>query len=160
MVYLLNYISFSKKEAREILKKELNWEYYGGKHHESRYTKFIQSYLLPVKFNLDYRKATLSSQICAGEICREKALELLQQPIYNPDEVDREKKFVAKKLDISPDELEEIIQLPPKTYRDYPNNEKKLEFFYNLYRKFFERAAPTWLLFSKAKNSAALEEQL
>ena len=160
MIYLLNYIRFSKTEAREILKKELNWENYGGKHHESRYTKFIQSYLLPVKFNLDYRKATLSSQICAGEICREKALELLQQPIYNPDEVEREKKFVAKKLDISPAELEEIIQLPPKTYRDYPNNEKKLEFFYNLYRKYFERIAPTWLLFSNAKKSVALEQQL
>ena len=160
MVYLLNYISFSKTEAREILKKELNWEYYGGKHHESRYTKFIQSYLLPVKFNLDYRKATLSSQICAGEICREKALEMLQQPIYNPEEVEKEKRFVAKKLDINLCELEQIIQLPPKTYRDYPNNEKKLEFFYRLYRKFFDKIALTWWLIIKLKNSVALEEQL
>ena len=120
----------------------------------------MQSYLLPVKFNLDYRKATLSSQICAGEICRGKALELLQQPIYNPAEVEREKKFVAKKLDISVNELEEIIQQPPKTYRDYPNNEKKLEFFYSLYRRIFDKAGMTGWFMLKLKNSAALNEQL
>lgn len=139
IIYLLNYITFSKTEAKEILKNELHWEYYGGKHYESRYTKFVQSFLLPVKFNLDYRKATLSSQICAGEICRSEALELLKKPVYNPAEVEREKNFVAKKLDISVNELESIIQLPPKTYRDYPNSEKKLQFFYRLYRKFFDK---------------------
>ena len=160
MIYLLNYINFSKSEAKQILTSELNWQYYGGKHHESRYTKFVQSYLLPVKFKLDYRKATLSSQICAGEICRAKALDLLQQPMYNPEEVEKEKKFVAKKLDISLGELEDIIQLPPKTYRDYPNNEKQLQFFYRLYRKFFDKIAPTWLFFNKAKTSVILDEQL
>ena len=160
MIYLLNYINFSKTEAKEILKTELTWEYYGGKHHESRYTKFVQSYLLPVKFNLDYRKATLSSQICAGGICRTKALELLEKPAYNPEEVEKEKKFVAKKLDISLDELEEIIRQPPKTYRDYPNNEKKLEFFYRLYRKIFDKVGFTGWFMLKLKNSVTLNEQL
>jgi hypothetical protein len=144
MVYILNYISFSKTEAKEILEKELHWRYYGGKHHESRYTKFIQSYFLPVKFNIDYRKATLSSQICAGEISREQALQLLEKPLFNPEEVDREKKFIAKKLEISTSELDQILELPAKTYRDYPNNEEKLEFFYGLYRKFFNKALLSW----------------
>ncbi len=151
MVYLLNYISFSKSHAKAILEKELHWRYYGGKHHESHYTKFIQSYFLPLKFNLDYRKATLSSQICAGEISRPDALELLKKPGYSPEEVEKEKKFVAKKLDISCIELDEIIRLPSKSYRDYPNNEEKLEFSYRLYRKFFNKMAFTWWPMIKLK---------
>jgi hypothetical protein len=62
-----------------------------GKHHESRFTKFVQSYLLPKKFNLDYRKATLSSQICTGDITREKALEALKAPLYNEEDVEGKK---------------------------------------------------------------------
>jgi hypothetical protein len=161
IIYLLNYIRFSKTEAKEILNRQLHWEYYGGKHYESRYTKFIQSYLLPVKFNLDYRKATLSSEICSGETCRAKALEMLQIPVYNPEEVEREKKFIAKKLDVSLSELNEIIQLPPKTYRDYPNNEKTLDFFYRLYRKFFDKITLAWLIVIRLKSfMAAWDRQL
>jgi N-acetyl sugar amidotransferase len=143
MVYLLNYVHFSKAEAKEVLEEKLNWRYYGGKHYESRYTRFIQSYLLPLKFNLDYRKATLSSQICAGEIGREAALAQLNQPI-NEGEIEKEKNFVAKKLGISRQELEDIIQLPSKSYRDYPNNEGKLEFLYRLYRNYFSGLKLSW----------------
>ena len=57
----------------ELLKNELGWKYYGGKHYESRYTRFIQSYLLFEKFGIDYRRATLSAQICIGDVSREQA---------------------------------------------------------------------------------------
>lgn len=137
MVYILNYFDYNKQEAMQVLKDELNWQYYGGKHYESRYTKFIQSYLLPVKFNLDYRKATFSSQICAGKLTRPQALEQLKQPTFREAEIRADKEFVSKKLAISKDELEAIIASPPKTYRDYPNDEKKLNIVYNTYRKFF-----------------------
>lgn len=137
MVYLLNYFSFSKDEAMSLLMKELKWRYYGGKHYESRYTKFIQSYLLPVKFNLDYRKATLSSQICDGKISREEALQIIAKPSYNPLEIEEDKEYVSKKLGLSKEELEQIIKLPPKTYKDYPNDEVKLEFIYKVYRRIF-----------------------
>ena len=34
------------------------------------------------------------------------------------------------------DEFEEILNLPPKSYKDYPNDEKWLTFIYNLYKKY------------------------
>lgn len=137
IIYPLNYISFSKEEALAFLTSHMNWRHYGAKHYESRYTKFVQSYLLPKKFNIDYRKATFSSQICAGTMTRPQALEELKQPLYNEDEVEREKNFIAKKLDLTRDELEDLLNLPPKSYRDYPNNQKKLSFLYKMYRKLF-----------------------
>lgn len=137
IIYLLNYVPFDKEKAMELLIKELSWKYYGGKHHESRYTKFVQSYLLPHKFNIDYRKATFSSQICAGSIGREEALDLLKTPTYNAATINNDLDYVAKKLRIARNELDHIIASPAKTYRDYPNSEKLLTFFYNLYRKLF-----------------------
>ena len=64
----LNYLNYRKNEAIEILTKELGWQYYGGKHHESRFTKFFQSYYLPFKFHFDKRRAHLSSLIVSGQI--------------------------------------------------------------------------------------------
>jgi N-acetyl sugar amidotransferase len=137
IIYLLNYVDYNKTEAMKVLQEELDWRYYGGKHHESHFTKFVQSYLLPKKFDLDYRKATLSSQICAGETTREMALEELKAPIYNEEDMEREKDYIAKKLSISKEELNKIIELPGKYYDEYPNDEKRLNFIYNVYRKYF-----------------------
>ena len=139
MIYLLNMIPYEKDEAVEFLKKELDWKYYGGKHYESKYTGFIQSYYLFTKFGIDYRRATLSSQICTGEATREKALEILKTLPYTEEKVKEEKIYIAKKLGVSSDELEKIIQLPAKWYIDYPNDEKKLAFIYNTYRKVFKK---------------------
>jgi len=137
IIYLLNYVDYNKADALKILQEEIGWKNYGGKHHESRFTKFVQSYLLPKKFNLDYRKATLSSQICAGEITREKALEALKAPLYNEEDIEREKVYIAKKLGITKQELDNIIELPGKYYSEYPNDEKRLKFIYKVYKKYF-----------------------
>jgi hypothetical protein len=139
ILYPLNYIYFSKEQAIATLEGEVGWRRYGGKHHESRYTKFIQSYLLPVKFGIDYRKATFSSEICFGNLTRQEALERLKQPLYNEEEVKREKVFIAKKLGWSLAEFEAVLNLPPRSFANYPNSKKTLEFFYRLYRRFFIR---------------------
>lgn len=139
IIYILNYIPYAKDETIQLLEKELDWRNYGGKHYESLYTGFIQSYYLYKKFNIDYRRATLSSQIIVGAIKREEALEKLKTLPYKPDKVEKEKEYIAKKLDISLDEFEKIIALPPKWYIDYPNDEKKLSFIYDLYRKIFKK---------------------
>lgn len=136
LVYVLNLVPYSKSDAMKKL-QELGWEYYGGKHYESTITGFIQSYLLPVKFQIDYRRATLSSQICAGEINREEALEILKTPPFAAERVREEKVYVAKKFGISLEEMDAILAAPPRTHRDYPNSERLLEPLYGVYRRFF-----------------------
>lgn len=137
MFYILNYVPFSKEEAIKTLERELNWKNYGGKHYESKFTGFVQSYIQPVKFNVDYRRATFSTQICTGEISREEALKELEKLSYNTDTIEAEKEYVSKKLGISIEEFERIMNEPVKTYKDYPNNEKTLNFLYRLYRAFY-----------------------
>lgn len=134
-VYILNLVPYSKRDAIAKL-QELGWEDYGGKHYESTITGFVQSYLLPVKFQIDYRRATLSSQICAGEITRHEALEILKDPPFDAARIREEKVYVAKKFGISIEEMDAILTAPPRTHRDYPNNERLLEFLYGVYRRF------------------------
>ena len=123
----------------QILQDQLGWRYYGGKHYESKYTGFVQSYIMPEKFGMDYRRATLSTQICTGEVIREAALEELSHKPYDEVKSQEEKEYVCKKLGITVQEFDKIMSEPAKIYRDYPNAEKSLEFIYNIYRKLFKK---------------------
>jgi hypothetical protein len=138
-VYPVNLKVFIKDEAIQLLRKKFDWRSYGGKHHESTYTKFIQSYYLYEKFNIDYRRASLSNQICVGAIDRDWAIEQLRSIPYKPEEIDETKYYIAKKLGVDKDEFERIMRLPPKWYWDYPNDHRLLGFIYDSYRKLFKK---------------------
>ena len=139
IIYPLNFVPFIKDEAIRFLSETYDWRPYGGKHYESTYTRFIQSYYLYEKFKIDYRRATLSTRICVGEITRCRAVEQLRSKPYNPDEINETENYIAKKLSISRDELERIMRLPPKWYWDYPNDERMLGLIYDTYRRLFKR---------------------
>ena len=135
--YPLNYTNYDKDNAREFLKKEFKWEDYGGKHHESKITGFWQSYAMPTKYNMDYRRATYSSQIISGQISRSEALNKLKIVSYDNKAIAKDKDYIAKKYGITVKEFDKYLSLSPKTYKDFPNNKSQIEWFYNLYRKIF-----------------------
>lgn len=137
--YPLNFIDYNKDEARLLLEKELGCKFPERKHHESRYTSFWQSYIMPVKYGFDYRLATFSTQICSNQITRDEALEQLKSLPYNPETVGREKNFICKKLQISSEEFDSILKQPPLTYKDFPNSKKRITFVYNVYRYLFPK---------------------
>lgn len=134
-VYPLNIIQYNKDDAREFLKKEFDWQDYGGKHHESKITGFWQSFVMPTKFNMDYRRATYSSQIVSGQMTRKEALTKIKCLPYNEDSISSDKEYISKKYGITKEEFEEILSARPKTYKDFPNSKKTIEKFYDLYRK-------------------------
>ncbi len=134
-LYILNYINYDKDAAKKFLMEHLGWRDYGGKHHESKITAFWQGYVMKAKFNMDYRRATYSSQICLNQISRAEALEKLKEIPYDEEKVKEDKKYVAKKLGISVGELEGYLQLPPKTYVDFPNNKNFIDACYRFYNR-------------------------
>lgn len=127
-VSILNYIDYNKEEVMNILQDELGWVYYGGKHYESIYTRFFQSYILPVKFNIDKRRGHLSDLIKVGQITREEALKEIENPICSESLQKEDKLFVLKKLGLTNSAFDEIINTEPKTFEYYKNN-------YNLIKK-------------------------
>jgi len=118
----LNWMKYIKKEAKLELSVGLGWKDYGDKHHESRFTKFFQSWYLPVKFGFDKRKAHLSSMINSEQITREEALAELSKAPFDATTLNEDKRFLAKKLGISLDEFGRILAQPVRTWQDYPSN--------------------------------------
>ena len=131
----LDFLPYFKDEAKKTIKNELNWRDYGGKHHESKFTKFFQAHWLPTKFGFDKRKAHLSSLIVSGQMTRDEALKELEKPLYDETELKEDKEFISKKLGISLEEFETIMKQPNKTFLDYPSDYKKDIFFSNLKKK-------------------------
>ena len=126
---------------KKIISNEFGWREYPVKHGESVFTKFYQSYYLPKKFGFDKRRAHLSDQINSGHITRDKALEIIQTPVYkNVDEEKKEYAYVVKKIGLTPQEFETIMTAPVKSHYDYPVDQ--------LYGNLFDRIV---LRFNKIK---------
>lgn len=119
----LDFIAYDKEAAREELTREYGWRDYGGKHSESRFTKFYQESYLPRKYGFDKRRLHLSSLIVSGQMARESALEELSRPIAEPVQLKRDVRFVAKKLGIASEELETLIEASPVPHAAYPNSQ-------------------------------------
>jgi len=124
-VPILNYVPYNKKQAKHVLCRELGWRDYGGKHYESVYTRFFHAYYLPKKFNIDLRRAYISALVVSGQISRDEALSEIEEPPYPSKLMEEEDKaFVMKKLCLSREEFNQIMNSPPKRYTDYANVDK------------------------------------
>jgi len=117
----LNFMPYLKKDAMNELQRIYGWKPYPQKHFESRFTRFFEGYWLPTRFGFDMRRRELSSLILTGQMSRDEALALLEQPPLPPDVAEQEFQFVASKLGISADELRGYLTMPKKFYWDYRN---------------------------------------
>jgi N-acetyl sugar amidotransferase len=120
----LDFIDYNKLEAMRVMGEELGWEYYGGKHYESIYTRFYQGYMLPERFNFDKRRPHLSCLVNGGLMTREQALEEIRKPAIPPAQLAEDRAFVIKKLGIDEAEFGRIMAAPRKTFWDYPSYER------------------------------------
>jgi len=120
----LEFIDYNKFEAKRLLRDELGWRDYGGKHYESRFTKFFQGHYLPEKFGYDKRKAHLSSLIVSGQITRQEALAELQTPLYSSEELEADIAYFCKKLGITRQEYDTVMRAAPHAFTDYPNRQE------------------------------------
>lgn len=117
VIPILNYLPYNQKEVSRQLEKELGWQYYGGHHHESTYTEFIQSYLLPKKFNIDKRKNELSALIRSGQITREEGLDEISIPYkYKIDLIE----YILTKFNLNYEQWEKIYNELPRSFFNYP----------------------------------------
>lgn len=117
----LNLVPFNKKDAENELSEKFGWQPFQHKHHESRFTRFYEDYWLPRRFGYEKRRAHFSSLIMTGQMTREQALERLSKPEMDEHFLEQEFEYVAHKLGISVEELQELFTMPKKTYKDYKN---------------------------------------
>lgn len=122
VIKLLDYVPYIKKDAERELNERFGWQKYDQKHYESRFTRFYESYWTPKKFGYDKRRAYLSSLILTNQMTREEALERIARPELDEETMANEFEYVAKKLDLTVAEFQEIFKGENKSFHDYKNN--------------------------------------
>ena len=135
-IRILDKIKYSKTDAIKVLEDEFGWQYYGGKHYESIFTKFYQSYILPNKFGIDKRLVHLSSLIRNGEITRDEAIKELELPLYDDKTLAEEREYFLKKLGLSDFEFERIMQEEQVDHIKYGSDYINLNKLKKIYRFF------------------------
>jgi len=131
----LYYIDYQKEEAKKMLSLEFGWQWYGGHHMENRFTIFAVNYFYPKRFNVDFRKIEFSGLIRSEQMNREIALEEIQKPPTIDNEIIQ---LVKKRLRLTDEEFDTIMNQPKKTYRDYKTYKHTFErfwwFFWSMYK--------------------------
>jgi len=121
VVYPLNLVSYIKKNAEKELNDKFGWQPFKHKHHESRFTRFYEDYWLPRRFGFDKRRAHFSSLIMTKQMTRDEALKRISHPEMDENFLKQEFEYIAHKLDLSKNELQELFELPKNYYSNYKN---------------------------------------
>lgn len=117
----LNYMPYDKAAAIVEMQQTFGYRSYDRKHGESLFTKLFQNYYLPTKFGYDKRLPHYSSLIVSGQMTRADAVAKLQEPLYDPFELETDIAFFCKKLRISREEFNALIAAPNRDQSDFPN---------------------------------------
>lgn len=133
-IYLLDHIEYNKQIAQNLLIEKFGWKNYGAKHNESIFTRFYQDYILPKKFNIDKRKAHLSSLICSNQITREEALEELKKNTLETND----KEYVLKKLNINEEFFDKLMNEKPIPHIAYPSYLTRHNKLINQFKQLFK----------------------
>jgi tRNA(Ile)-lysidine synthase TilS/MesJ len=120
----LYYMEYDKEAVKLRLQTEYGWEWYSGHHLENRFTAFCLLYNLPHRWNVDLRYLGHAAQVRTGYISRGEALQDLRKPIECPEEILR---LVKKRFDFDDETFERVMNLPKKSWRDYPNYKRTFE---------------------------------
>jgi N-acetyl sugar amidotransferase len=131
----LYYMDYNKDATKKMLNEKYAWQWYGGHHMENRTSYFTNNYYLPKKFKIDLRYCEYSALVRNGQLSREEALIMIQQPKPFDEGILEE---VKKRLAFTGEEFEAIMNLPKKSFKDYKTYKEKFEkmswFFWILYK--------------------------
>lgn len=111
----LNLVPFTREEMTKTLVDEYGYIPYGQKHFEDLITKFLEGWWMPTRFGHDIRRAQLSSLVVTGQMTREEALKILEEPPLSEEESRELFSEVARRLEISEEELMSYHDLPECT---------------------------------------------
>lgn len=108
----LNLVEFTRESMVNTLVREYGYEPYEQKHFENLLTKFLEGWWQPTRFGHDMRRAQLSSLVVTGQMDRNEALKILEQPTLSEAERESLFKIVVNKLNISEEELKRYHEMP------------------------------------------------
>ena len=112
----LYYWDYDRPKAQEIIENELDWQYPGAHYFDDLYHSLIK-YVHRVKFNIDMNMNSDAALVRSGFLSRDKAIARAHSvyKIEDPQVIEN----CLQKLEISKEDFDKWMQLPPKTFKDY-----------------------------------------
>lgn len=117
-VPLLYYFNYVRADVDKLLENELGWTNTGAHYFDDLYQALLH-HLQRVKFNLDRRKFNYSALVRSSQMTRQVALARTSEvyALEDPKVID----LCLKRLGLPREEFEQILAMPPKSFRDYPS---------------------------------------
>lgn len=115
----LDYVNYNRDNALRELKEFCGYQYYGRKHLENILTAFIQLYWFPKKFGVDKRTSHLSSMIVSGQITRQEAMNLLEEPIYDSETMNGYIYLIKRNMKLSDKDFNDIMNAETHQHNEY-----------------------------------------
>ncbi len=111
--YYLNYV---RKDAEEVIKKELDWVYPGAHYFDDLYHSLIK-YVTRKKFEFDMNLNSDAALVRSGQLSYSEAIKRAHgvYKIEDPKIID----LCIKRLGITKEDFDEYMKLSPKNFRDY-----------------------------------------
>ena len=128
----LNFVEFTRATMIKTLSDEYGYVPYGQKHFEDLLTKFLEGGCQPIRFGHDIRRAQLSSLVVTGQMSRDEALKILEQPPLSEEESKELFSEVARRLEISEEELMAYCEMAECTEK-FKSQEKLYNMGIHLY---------------------------
>lgn len=120
------YLNYDKEYVKEMLKKKYGWKWYGGHHHENKYTIF-HHWLNWKKYGIDQRLVEASAMMRSGTMSREEAEKYVNSEFKIDPKIIKE---VEKRTGLT---IKEILAIPKKHVSDY----KTYHLYFKLLKPFF-----------------------
>lgn len=120
------YFPYIRKEAEQAIISELDWVYPGAHYYDDLYHSLLK-YVHRVKFNIDLNMNSDAALVRSGQLDRNIALERAHgiYAIEDPKVIE----LCIKRLNLTQEEFNNIMGLPPKTFYDYKTSYRYIRLF-------------------------------
>lgn len=122
---LLYHIDYRRPEAEKIIKKEFNWQNTGAHYFDDLFQS-LMTYILRVKFNIEFRRFNYSALIRSGQMQREDAI-IKMNKIYSVEKEDVIN-LCIKRLGLEKKDIQRFLKEKPKSFEDYNSNYQVIKF--------------------------------
>jgi hypothetical protein len=123
---LIYHLDYKRPEVEEIIKKEFDWVYPGA-HYLDDLFQSLMTYILRVKFNIEFRRFNYSALIRSGQLKKEDAIKKMKSIYASEDEkiID----LCIKRLGLTKTDIETIMKTKPKSFKDFKTNYNLIKLF-------------------------------
>jgi N-acetyl sugar amidotransferase len=123
---LLYHIDYNRRLIEKIIKEEFDWIYPGAHYFDDLYQS-LMSYILRVKFKIDYRKFNYSALIRSKQLNRVEAIEKIKK-IYSVED-NKIIDLCIKRLGVERDFINQILRQEPKNFLNFKSNYNIIKYF-------------------------------